>query len=165
MKRRGFTLIELMVVIVIMGILSAVAVPKLFGMIAKSKASELGPAARTYEKMQDTYIGETHQLGSWSLIGYIGPGANVATDSSKSTNFGYGGGTLKGSEASVVLKKSSNAATVGWIASSLTKLNDVAVGSSWKISIGTDDNGVVKYTVSIPTGAETLTPNFTQLGR
>ena len=165
MKRRGFTLIELMVVIVIMGILSAVAVPKLFGMIAKSKASELGPAARTYEKMQDTYIGETHQLGSWSLIGYIGPGANVATDSTKSINFGYGGGALKGSGASVILNRSSSAATVGWIASSLTALNDVAVGSSWTIAVGTDNYGFVHYTATVPANAEPLTPTFTQLSR
>ena len=161
----GFTLIELLTVIVIMGILSAVAVPKMFGMIAKSKAAEIGPAARTYEKLQDSYIGETHQLGSWTIIGYIGPGSIVATDSTKSTNFCYGGGTLKGGGASVTFRGNSGTATVGWIASSLTALNDVAAGSSWTIAVGTDNSGIIRYTATMPPNAEPLTPNFKQLSR
>ena len=165
MKRCGFTLIELLVVIVIMGTLSAIAVPKLFGMIAKSKASEVGPAAKTYEKLQDSYIGETNQLGSWSIIGYSGPGSVVATDSTKSTNFGYGGGALKGSGASVALNRNSNAATVGWIATTLTALNDIASGSSWTIAVSIDNSGNIRYTATIPANAEPLTPTFKQLSR
>ena len=36
-NKSGFTLIELMVVITIMGIISTVAVPNIFGMVEKSR--------------------------------------------------------------------------------------------------------------------------------
>ncbi len=163
MKKKGFSLIELMVVIVIISILSSIAVPKLFGMMAKSKASELSPAARTYIKLQDAFAGENHQLGSWTSIGYVGPGTKVSTDSSRTNSFGYGGGDLKGNAyASAVNTSSDN--VVGWIATSLTALNDVTTNSSWTITVSISNAGVPHYVATMPANAEALTPSFTRLG-
>jgi hypothetical protein len=117
-------------------------------------------------KLLDAYAGESNQIGSWSLIGYSGPGTSAGTDTTKTNNFGYGGGALKGTgaNASVAINAASGAAsTLGWIATSLVALNDVTAGSSWTINIAASAQGVVSYTAAIPTNAEKLTANFTQL--
>lgn len=74
--RKGFTLVEIMVVIVIMGVLAAIGVPKLFGQIAKAKASEVPTAAGTYVRLQEAYQSEKTIIGSWKNIGYSAPGIN-----------------------------------------------------------------------------------------
>ena len=70
MKKNGFTLVEIMVVIVVMGILAAVGVPKIFTLIAKAKAAEVAPAAGTYIKLQNVYANQKGYLGGWNQIGY-----------------------------------------------------------------------------------------------
>ncbi len=89
-NQKGFTLIELMVVIVIIGILSAVALPKMFSMSNKAKASEIKPAAATYERLQLTYIAEESELGAEADIGWEDP---------QSKFFTYDGDGTKGSMA------------------------------------------------------------------
>ena len=152
MKKQGFTLIELMVVIVIMGILAAVAVPKLFGMIAKSKASEVGPAAGEYIKLQDAYVSETGvYYGDWKLIGY---------KMDASSNFTYSGEIDEGTKVSIT------EATEGvWKATAKATLND-CVSGVWQLDIAANSSsgGSVEYTAGL-TGGESgdclpLTPNF-----
>jgi prepilin-type N-terminal cleavage/methylation domain-containing protein len=87
MNKKGFTLVELMVVIVIIGVLAAVAIPKMMAATNKAKASEgpqiLGAIARlqlAYRAERDGFIscaasstGETPPTaasGSWAEIGF-----------------------------------------------------------------------------------------------
>jgi len=145
--KNAFTLIEVMVVIVIVGVLAAIAIPKLFSMSAKAKASEVGPAVGTWSKLQQIHAINSLKVGSFSKIGYIPPSSN---------NFKYSGspaGELEGSEAS-------------WTAEPLSALNDCKVGTNatWNAS-AVVDGGKVNITASLPTdlNCARLTPNFDKL--
>ena len=160
MKKQGFTLIELMVVIVIMGILAAVAVPKLFGMIAKSKASEVGPAAGTYVKLQDAYVAETGAyFGSWDKVGYTGPGAKQTDGTFHTTQFIYSDPYTGYASGSAAL----GSAAIVWQAHNVAKLNDCAIGDNWKLSVSKasgNTNGEYKWSVTNPSTCSVLTPSF-----
>ena len=159
MKKQGFTLIELMVVIVIMGILAAVAVPKLFGMIAKSKASEVGPAAGTYVKLQQAYFSESNMAGGWQLIGYMAP------NDGSTTNFTYTGPGIAKDQSSDL-----SDSPVGWQAANKSNLNECAAGDNWTVTLSKASSSTkgddITFTASAgAAGCVALTPTFDKIGK
>ena len=156
MKKQGFTLIELMVVIVIMGILAAVAVPKLFGMIAKSKASEVPTAAGTWINLTEAYASENYAAGDWGQIGYTAPGKKSTSAKFTSKEFEYTGETGT------------------WAAKNLHKLDECAVpssGTSWALEAtvkGESDAAagqvsIAKANTGNVAACTALTPSFDKL--
>jgi type IV pilus assembly protein PilA len=74
--QKGFTLIELMIVVAIIGILAAVAIPNFLKYQAKSKQSEARVLLSGIYTSQVAYFAEQNVYGDWAYAG----GAITADD-------------------------------------------------------------------------------------
>jgi type IV pilus assembly protein PilA len=88
LKKKGFTLVELMIVVAIIGILAAIAIPNFIKFQARSKQSEVKSNLKAYFTAQKAYYGEKDRYSASSDIGFA-PEANNRYDY-------YGPGTLAG---------------------------------------------------------------------
>ncbi|MBN2314130.1 MAG: type II secretion system protein [Sedimentisphaerales bacterium] len=89
--RKGFTLVELMVVILIVGILAAVAIPLMQGRIDKAKWSEANAAAGTIRTAVRAYAAETSVTNAATVCA-----GNTCDDSDVQEALGFSSTDLDG---------------------------------------------------------------------
>ena len=68
--QKGFSIIELMVVVGIIGVLAAVGLPKMQIFLAKSKRAEAKMTLSAYKTMQEGYYVDGNGYGNNSQIGF-----------------------------------------------------------------------------------------------
>jgi prepilin-type N-terminal cleavage/methylation domain-containing protein len=73
---KGFTLIELMIVVVIIGILAALAIPRFMRSTTKSKQSEAKQLLKQIYTMQRAY---RQEFNTYACNGVVADSANTAT--------------------------------------------------------------------------------------
>ena len=135
-SKKGFTLIELMIVVAIIGILAAIAIPNFLRFQAKSKQSEAKTNLGGIFTAQTSYFAEHNLYGTFNDIAWAPVGTKQI--------YTYFSGTAGDSKAPPVIAASawvgtpapavSNVAPVGFTAGAIGNIDSDATLDSWYVN-------------------------------
>ncbi|HWP34922.1 MAG TPA: prepilin-type N-terminal cleavage/methylation domain-containing protein [Thermodesulfobacteriota bacterium] len=128
---RGFTLLELMITVAIVGILAAIAVPNFVKYSAKAKQAEARANLGGIYVAQSAYFSVNNTFGTFSQIGFVSSSsaARIYTyQDGTETQVGRGGFVPYG--GSVVAAVSAN----GFSATAAARISNTGVIDSWYIN-------------------------------
>jgi prepilin-type N-terminal cleavage/methylation domain-containing protein len=136
-KARAFTLVELMVVIVIIGFLAAMALPRLLSMTTKARLAEFKPQLKTIYTLQETYLAER---GSYAATSdFTEDNASIGFKQPVTGNFSY---SVLTPDVSVSLSHAEVAVTQLRVGKSIKLSNNTVLTSTDGLIACIDADGV-----------------------
>jgi type IV pilus assembly protein PilA len=151
-KQEGFTLIELMIVVAIIGILAAIAIPNFLRYQAKSRQSEAKTNLGAIFVAETAYFSEQNRYGSFNEVGYALAGTTNRYTYRSPAALGVGGSSntngidrivcglpatctaAPDSDGAPAIPSNSAIVIVGFTASAVANLDSDATVDGWSVN-------------------------------
>ena len=145
LNKKGFTLIELMIVVAIIGILAAIAIPNFLKFQAKSKQSEARTNLKAIFTAETAWFGEANAYSDFGAVKWTPVGANqlyaytlggdatATTDAPPILHIKNSAGSLPATQKWLVGFTNASSAA-GFTAGAAATLSNIGLADCWQVT-------------------------------